>query len=173
MATATVPATPVGTAIDCAGTAGRASPGCHVGASAHVARLQSQEPFAVRYRAVTAGTYPRAERCNISHWPGTRRQGSVTAGRRTGKLRAVLIYPVDDRTLRADFSDNHAENAMGRGDRKTQKGKRSIRSYGNVRPHKSATTKNAPVAKKAAPAVKMRHPISVWESHLTEPSKDL
>ena len=43
---------------------------------------------------------------------------------------------------------------MGRGDRKTKKGKRSIRSYGNVRPHKSATTKNAPVAKKAAPAAK-------------------
>jgi len=27
---------------------------------------------------------------------------------------------------------------MGRGDRKTKKGKRSIRSYGNVRPHKAA-----------------------------------
>jgi 30S ribosomal protein S31 len=43
---------------------------------------------------------------------------------------------------------------MGRGDRKTKKGKRSIRSYGNVRPHKAVTTKNAPVVKKAAPAAK-------------------
>jgi 30S ribosomal protein S31 len=53
---------------------------------------------------------------------------------------------------------------MGRGDRKTRKGKRSIRSYGNVRPHKvksagggaAVTKKPAPlkpaVAKKAAPA---------------------
>lgn len=53
---------------------------------------------------------------------------------------------------------------MGRGDRKTRKGKRSIRSYGNSRPHhavvkktgaavkKSATPK--PAVKKAAPAVK-------------------
>ena len=53
---------------------------------------------------------------------------------------------------------------MGRGDRKTKKGKRAVRSYGNARPHK-ATAKNAgaavkktaahkPAAKKAAPAVK-------------------
>lgn len=53
---------------------------------------------------------------------------------------------------------------MGRGDRKTQKGKRAVRSYGNARPHK-ATAKTAgpavkkaavhkPAAKKAAPAVK-------------------
>lgn len=41
---------------------------------------------------------------------------------------------------------------MGRGDRKTKKGKRSIRSYGNVRPHKAVTAKSAAVAKKAAPA---------------------
>jgi len=53
---------------------------------------------------------------------------------------------------------------MGRGDRKTRKGKISIRSYGNARPHtavkKTATgvaTKKAapkPAVKKAAPAVK-------------------
>jgi 30S ribosomal protein S31 len=44
---------------------------------------------------------------------------------------------------------------MGRGDRKTRKGKTSIRSYGNARPHKAA--KKGAVAKKAAtpkPAVK-------------------
>ncbi len=53
---------------------------------------------------------------------------------------------------------------MGRGDRKTRKGKISIRSYGNARPHtatktgagvvakKTATAK--PAVKKAAPAVK-------------------
>ena len=29
---------------------------------------------------------------------------------------------------------------MGRGDRKTRKGKISIRSYGNVRPHTSSTS---------------------------------
>ena len=48
---------------------------------------------------------------------------------------------------------------MGRGDRKTRKGKISIRSYGNARPHKAKKTAGAgaAVAKKAAapkPAVK-------------------
>ena len=43
------------------------------------------------------------------------------------------------------------EQAMGRGDRKTRKGKISIRSYGNMRPHKTASA-NGAVAKKAAPA---------------------
>ncbi|HQV73660.1 MAG: 30S ribosomal protein THX [Dokdonella sp.] len=57
---------------------------------------------------------------------------------------------------------------MGRGDRKTRKGKIAIRSYGNVRPHAdsnavaakpktaSAASKPAakPAAKKAAPAKK-------------------
>jgi ribosomal small subunit protein bTHX len=43
---------------------------------------------------------------------------------------------------------------MGRGDRKTRKGKISIRSYGNARPH--ATKKSAAGAKPAAarPAAK-------------------
>ena len=36
---------------------------------------------------------------------------------------------------------------MGRGDRKTRKGKTAIRSYGNARPHKAT-------AKKAGAAVK-------------------
>lgn len=55
---------------------------------------------------------------------------------------------------------------MGRGDRKTKKGKISIRSYGNVRPHaekaaagaKPAVTKPAatkPAVKKTAPARKV------------------
>ena len=53
---------------------------------------------------------------------------------------------------------------MGRGDRKTKKGKISIRSYGNARPHaekaaagvKPAVAKPAakPAVKKAAPAKK-------------------
>ena len=51
---------------------------------------------------------------------------------------------------------------MGRGDRKTKKGKTAIRSYGNARPHtakKAAGVKKAPVAKaavakKVAPAKK-------------------
>jgi 30S ribosomal protein S31 len=44
---------------------------------------------------------------------------------------------------------------MGRGDRKTRKGKISIRSYGNVRPHKAATSaKGAAVVKKAAAPAK-------------------
>ena len=54
---------------------------------------------------------------------------------------------------------------MGRGDRKTRKGKIAIRSYGNVRPHASKTSKSAkpataaksaarPAAKKAAPVKK-------------------
>ena len=57
---------------------------------------------------------------------------------------------------------------MGKGDRKTRKGKISIRSYGNVRPHKTkvkaggAVAKkpvmHKPVAKKAAPAAKKAAP---------------
>jgi len=59
---------------------------------------------------------------------------------------------------------------MGRGDRKTRKGKTAIRSYGNARPHaaaKKATTtavkktvaaKPAAAVKKAAPAVKKAAP---------------
>jgi 30S ribosomal protein S31 len=53
---------------------------------------------------------------------------------------------------------------MGRGDRKTKKGKISIRSYGNVRPHAEkaaagakpavAKTPVKPAVKKAAPAKK-------------------
>jgi ribosomal small subunit protein bTHX len=52
---------------------------------------------------------------------------------------------------------------MGRGDRKTRKGKISIRSYGNARPHKAvakagavkkAAAPKAAAAKKAAPVVK-------------------
>ena len=54
---------------------------------------------------------------------------------------------------------------MGRGDRKTRKGKISIRSYGNVRPHKEKTVAGSrpavvkavaakPAVKKAAAPVK-------------------
>ena len=39
---------------------------------------------------------------------------------------------------------------MGRGDRKTRKGKTAIRSYGNVRPHKALKKVPASVVKKAA-----------------------
>jgi len=56
---------------------------------------------------------------------------------------------------------------MGRGDRKTRKGKTSIRSYGNMRPHKAATKAGAgakkataakPAVKKAAPVAKKAAP---------------
>jgi 30S ribosomal protein S31 len=50
---------------------------------------------------------------------------------------------------------------MGRGDRKTRKGKRAVRSYGNVRPHKVAVKTTGVVAKKTAaakPAVKKAAP---------------
>lgn len=55
---------------------------------------------------------------------------------------------------------------MGRGDRKTRKGKISIRSYGNARPHKAAAKAGAvkkaatpkAAVKKAAPAVKKAAP---------------
>jgi len=55
---------------------------------------------------------------------------------------------------------------MGRGDRKTRKGKISIRSYGNARPHKAAAKSGAvkkattpkPAVKKAAPAAKKAAP---------------
>ncbi len=40
---------------------------------------------------------------------------------------------------------------MGRGDRKTRKGKISIRSYGNARPHTARKAAGGAVAKKAAP----------------------
>lgn len=45
---------------------------------------------------------------------------------------------------------------MGRGDRKTRKGKISIRSYGNARPHaeKSAGAASAVAASAGKPAVK-------------------
>lgn len=52
---------------------------------------------------------------------------------------------------------------MGRGDRKTRKGKIAIRSYGNARPHTSAKKTGKPAAakspaktplKKAAPVKK-------------------
>ena len=41
---------------------------------------------------------------------------------------------------------------MGRGDKKTRKGKISMRSYGNVRPHKVKAAGGAAVARKPAPA---------------------
>jgi 30S ribosomal protein S31 len=50
---------------------------------------------------------------------------------------------------------------MGRGDRKTKKGKTAIRSYGNARPHTVATKAPVGVAKKAAvakPAAKKAAP---------------
>jgi len=42
---------------------------------------------------------------------------------------------------------------MGRGDRKTRKGKISIRSYGNARPHTAAKKSGKPAAAKS-PATK-------------------
>ena len=52
---------------------------------------------------------------------------------------------------------------MGRGDRKTRKGKISIRSYGNVRPHASKTSKTAKPAtaakSSARPAAKKTVPV--------------
>jgi 30S ribosomal protein S31 len=69
--------------------------------------------------------------------------------------------------LRATKPLTYSENCkMGRGDRKTRKGKISIRSYGNARPHKAAAKAGAvkkaaapkPAAKKAAPAAKKAAP---------------
>jgi ribosomal small subunit protein bTHX len=51
---------------------------------------------------------------------------------------------------------------MGRGDRKTKKGKISIRSYGNARPHaekKEAGAKPAVAKAAAKPAVKKAAPV--------------
>jgi 30S ribosomal protein S31 len=52
---------------------------------------------------------------------------------------------------------------MGRGDRKTKKGKISIRSYGNARPHTAVKTpvgaKKAPAAAKTAVAKKPAAPV--------------
>jgi ribosomal small subunit protein bTHX len=43
---------------------------------------------------------------------------------------------------------------MGRGDRKTRKGKIAIRSYGNARPHHAAATKSGKPAAAKSPAAK-------------------
>ncbi|MEO7324194.1 MAG: 30S ribosomal protein THX [Dokdonella sp.] len=51
---------------------------------------------------------------------------------------------------------------MGRGDRKTKKGKIAIRSYGNARPHaekKEAGAKPAVAKAAAKPAVKKAAPV--------------
>jgi len=51
---------------------------------------------------------------------------------------------------------------MGKGDRKTRKGKIAIRSYGNIRPHKAPAAAGAakPAAKAAAkPAVRKAAPV--------------
>jgi 30S ribosomal protein S31 len=42
------------------------------------------------------------------------------------------------------------ESLMGRGDRKTRKGKIAIRSYGNVRPHAAKSASAAAAPKPAA-----------------------
>lgn len=49
---------------------------------------------------------------------------------------------------------------MGRGDRKTRKGKISIRSYGNARPHKAAGKSGAVKKAAAKPAVKKAAPVA-------------
>jgi ribosomal small subunit protein bTHX len=66
--------------------------------------------------------------------------------------RALLSYAI--------FSNRLQEMTMGRGDRKTKKGKISIRSYGKARPHTAKKSTGAakaakPAAKKAAPAKKV------------------
>jgi ribosomal small subunit protein bTHX len=51
---------------------------------------------------------------------------------------------------------------MGKGDRKTRKGKIGIRSYGNVRPHsakKAGGAAKPAAAKTAKPAVKKAAPV--------------
>jgi 30S ribosomal protein S31 len=65
----------------------------------------------------------------------------------------------------ATFKHIIRSNSMGRGDRKTRKGKIAKRSYGNMRPHKAAAgARGAVVAKKAAtpakPAVKKIAPVA-------------
>jgi 30S ribosomal protein S31 len=50
---------------------------------------------------------------------------------------------------------------MGKGDRKTRKGKINIRSYGNVRPHAAASSgeaKTAPARPAAKPAAVKKAP---------------
>jgi 30S ribosomal protein S31 len=50
---------------------------------------------------------------------------------------------------------------MGKGDRKTRKGKIAIRSYGNIRPHKAASSgasANPPAAKPASRAAVKKAP---------------
>jgi len=50
------------------------------------------------------------------------------------------------------FSWCSEEKTMGRGDRKTRKGKIAIRSYGNARPHAATTKTGKPTATKSPTA---------------------
>jgi len=65
-----------------------------------------------------------------------------------GCARAAGCYPA------RPFTKPFQESSMGKGDRKTRKGKTYIRSYGNARPHgvKSSGGAAKPAVKKAAPA---------------------
>jgi ribosomal small subunit protein bTHX len=75
---------------------------------------------------------------------------------------AILAPRPQAAILRAPISRTFEEFTMGRGDRKTRKGKISIRSYGNARPHATKTTgatKTAGAKSPAKTAVKKAAPV--------------
>src|SRR2546423_1458414 len=86
------------------------------------------------------------------------RQGDV-AQRIDAELIDLLRREVAREAVLNCAPQNHLlypeKRKMGRGDRKTRKGKISIRSYGNARPHK-ATAKTGAVKKAAAPKVAVK-----------------
>jgi 30S ribosomal protein S31 len=71
-----------------------------------------------------------------------------------GGAAPVLESPASREARSIYFTIRFRSNTMGKGDRKTAKGKRYNASYGNARPHaavtKAAGTAAAPVVKKAA-----------------------
>jgi ribosomal small subunit protein bTHX len=110
-------------------------------------RIHGQDDFA----SPSAGRYGHF-RLASTRKPLSGRHFLVALQRRAGKLRAVLVFPDQHLHVLCAHWNQIGEWVMGRGDRKTRKGKRAIRSYGNVRPHNAMTTPTGPVVKKAAPA---------------------
>jgi len=64
--------------------------------------------------------------------------------------RSAVLESTPSRTARTTFKAQFRSITMGKGDRKTAKGKRSIASYGNVRTHTAAKATGS----MATPAVK-------------------
>ncbi|WP_374358843.1 30S ribosomal protein THX [Thermomonas sp.] len=92
--------------------------------------------------------------------PGPYGATPLPRGLRTGSDKRVLESPVS-RAARTTHSNRSRSITMGKGDRKTAKGKRYNASYGNARSHattKAAGTAAASVVKKAATKTAVKAP---------------